>query len=393
MSQLSSSGDAPDCTGTATRASANTSARLSSGAPLPNGNAHATRDISFDCLRCLCAFFIVYTHGTFPGPAGAVLISITQVAVPLFFMMSGYFYNPNAGKTRHFAQMKKMLFYFLIANLIYLAWELFVCLLTGRTAAEFIALFFQPQQLLYLVLLNESAVIGHIWYLGALLYVLIIAHWVERFGLRKWLLYLSPLLLAAKLLLGQYAFLFGANLAIPLHRNFLLLGLPCFYFGLYLREKNAQKKGAFLQKKLRLYGVLSILFAILCLCESWHFIIHYDIWTDFYLSTLCLAISMFLFTTECSKRGNAQPSKFAKTCAQVGAQYGLTIYIIHPLLAVCADIVMAPIGAVVPTLAVFYEATLPLIIFAGTLIFTVCYHWLLSRVRRKLHFALPQHKA
>ncbi len=392
MSHTPSSSDAPHDTRT-TAPHPCTSAHSASSTPLPSSTTRPPRDIRFDCLRCLCAFLIVYTHGSFPGPAGAVLISITQVAVPLFFMMSGYFYNPNAGKARHITQMKNMLFYFLIANAIYLAWELFVCLMTGRTASEFIALFFQPQQLLYLLLLNESALIGHIWYLGALLYLLIIAYWAAQLGLRKWLLYLSPLLLITKLLLGQYAFLFGYDLAIPLHRNFLLLGLPCFYLGWYLREKNAQKKGVFLQKKLRLYAVLSILFAILCLCESWYFIICHDIWTDFYLSTFCLAVTMFLFTMEYSKRSNAQPSKFAKTCAQVGARYGLTIYIIHPLLAVCADLVMAPIGAALPSLAAFYEAALPLIIFAGALVFSIGYHWLLCRIRRKLQFALPQHKA
>lgn len=48
---------------------------------------------SLDVLKVLCAFFIVCIHAPFPGTWGGYFTSITRIAVPIFFMISGFFWK------------------------------------------------------------------------------------------------------------------------------------------------------------------------------------------------------------------------------------------------------------------------------------------------------------
>lgn len=51
------------------------------------------RQDAFDILKAVCAFLIVCIHIPFPGAAGAYFTALTRIAVPIFFMITGYFYS------------------------------------------------------------------------------------------------------------------------------------------------------------------------------------------------------------------------------------------------------------------------------------------------------------
>ncbi|UEA30492.1 hypothetical protein LK422_03580 [Blautia massiliensis (ex Durand et al. 2017)] len=44
-------------------------------------------------MKAICAFLIVCIHAPFPGKFGAYFTTLTRVAVPIFFMITGYFYG------------------------------------------------------------------------------------------------------------------------------------------------------------------------------------------------------------------------------------------------------------------------------------------------------------
>lgn len=46
-----------------------------------------------DILKCLCAFLVVCIHAPFPGIIGEYFIALARIAVPTFFMISGYFFE------------------------------------------------------------------------------------------------------------------------------------------------------------------------------------------------------------------------------------------------------------------------------------------------------------
>ena len=86
---------------------------------------------------------------------------------------------------------------------------------------------------------NFSPLSPHLWYLQALLYVLVIAFIVEHLGLRK-LAYLAiPVLLAGSLIKGSYSLLFVGKEDCHIYyaRNFLYCGLPFFWLGCWFGSR------------------------------------------------------------------------------------------------------------------------------------------------------------
>ena len=70
---------------------------------------------SLDKLKTLCSFLVVCIHAPFPGEFGKYFMALTRIAVPIFFMISGYFYNQKTCKE----QKKKIALLTLYANAFY----------------------------------------------------------------------------------------------------------------------------------------------------------------------------------------------------------------------------------------------------------------------------------
>ena len=91
----------------------------------------------------------------------------------------------------------------------------------------------------------------HLWYLQALVYVLVIAFIVEHLGLRK-LAYLAvPVLLAGNLIKGNYSLLLlGKDYChVYYARNFLYCGLPFFWLGCLFGERKEALEGCLDKRK------------------------------------------------------------------------------------------------------------------------------------------------
>lgn len=92
------------------------------------GGVEVVRYRSIDALRMLCAFMIVCIHipsGNLWG--GGYWIAVCRIAVPIFLMISGYFYN----KESAIKQIKKIGFLFIEANLLYGVWSCFYGVVSG----------------------------------------------------------------------------------------------------------------------------------------------------------------------------------------------------------------------------------------------------------------------
>ena len=104
------------------------------------------------------------------------------------------------------------------------------------------------------ILWNFSPLSPHLWYLQALVYVLVIAFIVEHLGLRK-LAYLAiPVLLAGNLIKGNYSLLLlGKDYChVYYARNFLYCGLPFFWLGCLFGERKEALEGCLDKKKMTL---------------------------------------------------------------------------------------------------------------------------------------------
>jgi len=302
---------------------------------------------SLDKLKVLCAFLIVCIHAPFPGTFGEYFTALTRIAVPIFFMITGYFYTPASATN----QIKKLLKLMLFGNGIYLVWKLTVAAVQGE-ATSFLTTTFTVRNIAKFILLNESHLQSHLWYLGAILYVVVtvtaLFKWNEAKG-RKELYLITPFLLLGDLILGKYSLLL-LNREFPyiLVRNWLFVGLPYFNIGMWLKEREIKIE------KWKLIGLI-VLTTFTTLLERYLLVSNtLNPTRDHYLSTTFLAVAVFLFFLHYV--GNAE-----SFVSRIGREDSSWIYILHPILITVLGAVMRKTGV-----ENIYSLVRPFIVFLIT---------------------------
>lgn len=204
------------------------------------------------------------------------------------------------------------------------------------------------------ILFNESPIQSHLWYLGAILYVLLIMVVLDRSHLTKIVFILTPILLIGDILLGKYSVLFfGREFPIILVRNFLFVGIPYFAIGMGIRwlirsERTVSVKGTIL---------LIFIFSTTTILERFFLItVHANATRDHYISTSFLAVSVFLFFIE--KYKNRKIGKLEKIAGMLGQNCSTGVYIIHPVFITVSAVVMRKLG-----LNAVYSFVAPFMVF------------------------------
>lgn len=196
------------------------------------------RNSSIDMFRLAAAVLVIVQHycpfrdGT---PAAIWIGFYCRIAVPFFFMISGYFsWKEDSGLRsdylkKHLVAVGKLL---VISAVVIIAFN-------GLMGRQII---FQTEDIRWLILFNEPHFLlghSHIWYILALIYVLAAGLVIEKLKLNKAAYWVAPLLLLGNVILDYY--LFGTELRKSCYtRNWLLDGLPFFYIGQFIHryEKN-----------------------------------------------------------------------------------------------------------------------------------------------------------
>lgn len=305
-----------------------------------------------DALKAICAFLVVCIHAPFPKPIGQWVSTLARIAVPIFFMITGYFYIDTINCKSERKQLIKVIRLIILANLVYVVWDFCLAIITDDISS-FVDRF-TVINLLSFIFLNESPMSGHLWYLGALLYALLIIELADRVHLRKVLYLMTPVLLLCDLVFGKYSIaIWSGELPVIFVRNYLFVGLPNIVIGMLIKEglgRNITKKA--------LAGLI-VLFTLTSLAE-YFLLTSMNIATtrEHYFSTNLLAITVVLFSLKCE-----HPNQFLSS---IGQKYSLWLYIIHPIFAICISIVAYRIG-----MQNVYQYCAPFVVFAATLLFLI----------------------
>ena len=100
-------------------------------------------------------------------------------------MITGFFYPETVAKKRELKQFGKIFTITIGANLFYLLWEILLAVEKRENIKEALLARFEKRVPEDFILWNFSPLSPHLWYLQALLYVLVIAFIVEHLGLEK----------------------------------------------------------------------------------------------------------------------------------------------------------------------------------------------------------------
>lgn len=277
----------------------------------------SSRQASLDVVKFFAAFMVVVIHTGFSGKLGLGAVSFSRIAVPLFFMITGYYY-PVMTKNGIWRHVKKIIFWTLAATLFYFLWNViqsFTGECTGGLADKFTF-----KSIACWVLLNETPVSGHLWYFYALLYIFVILYITEKWHRQTWLYRLLPLLL-----IFNYYQSYGSLLY---YRNFLFTGLPYVLLGCLFRMHGKKLLSRFPSNRNLLLG-----FFALCACLALELYVYgligVSVYRDHYLFTLPMVVCVFAWTLRNPRFGEGTYMAF------VGKSYSAFIYMLHPFIIFC----------------------------------------------------------
>lgn len=195
---------------------------------------------SIDAMRFIAALLVVVIHIPFSSvEATGITIAFGKIAVPFFLVVCGYFLWRNDEKdfmARLKKQAKKILLLTVAANVIYTAIALVQALTSGATLSQFAAATFTRTNLENFFIWNMSPFGDHLWYLGSLLYAILMLMLLCKLKLAKKAMFIAPVLL------GGYIALSWTMDPVNyfMYRNALLCTLPYVLLGCMIsrfREK------------------------------------------------------------------------------------------------------------------------------------------------------------
>ena len=324
-----------------------------------------------DFAKFLCAFMVIAIHVTYFGKE--YIDSLATFAVPVFFMITGYFYSSAQKHRREGAQIKKVAGLLLLSNLLYFVWKIVKCILQHESIGEYLCSLRNLKPWLEFVFLNESVFSGHLWYLGALLYVLVIILLVDKYSNRKKLYKFIPLLLTVNVLFGSYSVLtVGVRLPHIWTRNFLLCGLPFFLLGDAAREKGGKATDSQLIA-VAVFSAAAIMAETVLLRSTGE-----QFNGDLFAATPFLAYSLFALFVKNSRISDV-PLLFH--IAQLGRNTATLTYIIHPIAILIVGKIITLLGAYIPFLRTVYFYTAPLVILILCTLFACFYHEITKKLR------------
>ncbi len=293
-----------------------------------------------DCLNVwkgIAALAVVLIHCTLPGVPGEIIKGIARFAVPLFFLISGYFaYGRNDTVIRRRAGHIFRLY--AGAVLVYYLWAALRYFLSQRTLTRMCAELFPDggKTVTDLLLWNRTAMAPHLWFMGALLYCYLFYLVLLHFRWEEKAYFLIPVLLAANLLLGEGRGLTGIAVPVRWIRSFWLTGFPFFLWGSWFacREKQGRLtlRTGFCLAALAAGVVLS---AVECLWSG------YD---ELYVGSILTAGGLFSLALAFPSLGKGS------LLARIGERDSANIYLWHMLLRNFAALAFMMVG--------FYETTI-----------------------------------
>mgnify|MGYP002566027131 FL=1 len=257
------------------------------------------RNFSIDILKSIAALLVICIHTGYPSVFKDYIIAFCRIAVPLFLLISGYYYQLVIDRKKVLSYYKKILALTFFSSVFYFV--------ADGVELGYLRTFRWDKMLMF-----SFPVAGdHLWYLFSLINVLVILALCYR--IKNKLYYLTPFLL-----LGNYALSFFPKFWF--YRNFLFTSLPYFLLGMYIYKYN-ESIFALVKKKTLVYifiiGLILQCFEVF-LYKYWGLIYV----RDHYLMTFLLSIMLFSY---------ALVVKIQKenVLSVIGKKYSAYIYIFH----------------------------------------------------------------
>lgn len=217
-----------------------------------------------DLYKGVACILVIFIHISVPEPVNAFVMSLAKAAVPLFFVVSGYYahdYSTARLPSRYFAKIFRSVKLLLVASTVYAIFNAVILFAKGGrqvkslifandvtvdNIARFVFLC-KPEQLF--------RISPHMWFLFALTYAYVAFYFIANRGWYR-LAYMMSLVFVVGYIM-TFEILVPANyveLEYGFRRNFFVTGFPFFTMGFAIRRNEEFVTG--LAKKYSLLGVI-----------------------------------------------------------------------------------------------------------------------------------------
>lgn len=325
------------------------------------------RIYSIDTIKCIAAFLVVFLHAPIKCNITEYILVIARIAVPIFFLISGYLYeNKINNKDKSIASIKKLAKLLLISYLIYIPFECFMYLYDEKSLNVFWSDLFSVSSIIF-----NLKIASHLWYIRALIYLEIFYLFVKDKNRKLDYIIFPCIIYLVCLIFSKYSIvLFGKCMPVEIYEpvtKFFGTAYVFFTIGIfikkYINDKNENKKLIFLL----IVGIFSVmnLFEYMILER-----IEKNIGTCNYLCTFFLSISMFclfIFNPDYGKG-----SIFEK----IGREHSLNIYIYHVIIMRLLNFIISKLGISMN----LWNSTRTLIIFIISIMFSIIYNNIKKKV-------------
>ena len=279
------------------------------------------RNTSIDMFRLAAVALVIIQHyRLFNMNTDAAVWSgfFCRIAVPFFFMVSGYF-SWKAEPGPRTAYLKKQLAtigkILAVSAIVIIAFNQFIIDYRIKWRIPYIQ---------RLILFNEPKFLfghAHMWYMLALIYVLAAGLLIERLRLHKWAYRLAPLLLLINIILDFVLFNTKLVRRACYTRNWLLDGLPFFYIGQFIHRYEGSIRGLITRSR----SLILLAISAICLGAEGGLLLHFDqnINRTLYFFLPLLAVSVFLVLLSFPNIGkNSFVVRYARDASMI-------MYVIH----------------------------------------------------------------
>ena len=281
------------------------------------------RNRTLDMVKAICAYAVVLLHVHFPGNAGIIANVLARFAVPVFFMVSGYFCfrGDDTEFIRTGKKIRHVLKLMLVAFPVCCLWELIQNHIDGASQKEWLEALVSGEHIRQFLLYNNSSQVKwHLWFLPALLYCYLLFALAARFRICKQAYVLIPVLLLIHFGMEEFStFLFPEkHFRVMQFRNYLFTGFPFFMLGHLIHRHQEKLEAWFAGKKvLLLYGMVAG-GGIASLLEY-----RYFGKLELFLGSVFMAVGLFLIAIMGKNR------KVPELPAAIGQKYAFYIYLFH----------------------------------------------------------------
>lgn len=272
--------------------------------------------VGLQILKFICSIFVVQIH-TY-SIMGKFLLPLCRIAVPIFFIISGYFMVSNKGTISSGKLIKiaiKIIKITIIAYSSYILFDILIRLLINSNLEPYSRASYWMYEFLF-----RTPVGGHLWYLTSYLQTLLFMYVLMRIKKFHLLFLIIPMGIIINLLIGCYSFIFfEESNPLSLSRNALTIAIPCVAIGVIIRIYED-----YLPSQKIIF--ISLIASIIILYIEHIMIRHYI--GDIIIMTLPVAILTFVLFL----RSNFVWNK-CKYIGLLGKRHSMNIYLWHPMIA------------------------------------------------------------